>query len=879
MHTHNLSQHVHRIGIHFPSAVVATICMERGLYLTATGKVVPIHGVGDSTRSHDPGVSQIMINTEARDALKDLFPNIPDNDLNQIIKTAFQKVCGSDSLTYGKKFSRGLSFPSLFIYQGQRKVGTALELPLARRAQLAVVAHIRHVYTDYDRLLKVTSFHEARTTVEEPTLAKLVEWRGDDENGKTVLEDVFREVIVISDDDDDSDSDEGENIPPRFNRDHSVEYVSGRARAVELPTGPTAYADPNSQRSLRELSEDEAPPGFRVIPRMPKKNKIDRRGFNRYQAWDRALNRYRNSVHGADQDKLHGGSTDQQRSYCPVGQPVYRGVDAGAESRNQAVPTHLVPRAPLNHVSVEEEPILPLVVKRVYGKRLQQDSSRDILTFHEPYEVHPLPGPSHQGNPNVIQMSDDMSLKRVPVSRDEHASLWQYNLPDPAISLNPPQRFYEGNESQFEHQSRALASSHSRNFNTQDRALPSIESPSSQETRRPKSARLDGVSRMVAGNPPVRSVTPQRLPCQDVFRGIDDHSSNNLSPKRRRMAYYGPVHKDSRSGNAPGAVDSVVSGVFDDSSARKHYIPCGFNPSGQPLAQDDSHLRRNYVAPVDPPHGGRWPQGVHNPPAPVVHVNSNPHVSLDQRRVDNRVGHAVQQQPPETYPGLLKQPSAHLSVPNHTIIMDDNTAPQALHSSGPGIPRVYEGHGYSVDGLRSLEMHGPAVSSWKNQDSERFVPPQDVPRRKRIYADDFVRPVGLDEPEPLEYTMHRPRFQTQRVAGTFSHPARARIHNDMHRDTVADARIPMTHDHRRLDHRAAPSSQEYAAFGDQNRATRGNRVPESSFVTRPYDQRYGDPVEIIQYGFFIFVVFSSSLTVLQASTTALSICTTGSELS
>ena len=108
-------------------------------------------------------------------------------------------------------------------YQGQRKVGTALELPLARRAQLAVVAHIRHVYTDYDRLLKVTSFHEARTLVEEPTLAKLVEWRGDDENGKTVLEDVFREVIVISDDDDDSDSDEGENIPPRSNRDHSIE--------------------------------------------------------------------------------------------------------------------------------------------------------------------------------------------------------------------------------------------------------------------------------------------------------------------------------------------------------------------------------------------------------------------------------------------------------------------------------------------------------------------------------------------------------------------------------------------------------------------------------------------------------------------------------
>jgi hypothetical protein len=36
--------------------------------------------------------SQITINTDARDAMRDLFPNIPDKDLNQIIKTAFQKV-------------------------------------------------------------------------------------------------------------------------------------------------------------------------------------------------------------------------------------------------------------------------------------------------------------------------------------------------------------------------------------------------------------------------------------------------------------------------------------------------------------------------------------------------------------------------------------------------------------------------------------------------------------------------------------------------------------------------------------------------------------------------------------------------------------------
>jgi hypothetical protein len=67
--------------------------MDRGLYLTATGKAVSFYGMGnEASRKHADSISQITINTEARDVLKDLFPNIPDNDLNQIIKTAFQKV-------------------------------------------------------------------------------------------------------------------------------------------------------------------------------------------------------------------------------------------------------------------------------------------------------------------------------------------------------------------------------------------------------------------------------------------------------------------------------------------------------------------------------------------------------------------------------------------------------------------------------------------------------------------------------------------------------------------------------------------------------------------------------------------------------------------
>lgn len=75
--------------------MVAAVCQELGLYLTSTGKAVPFHTLGslETRPATDADKSQLTINTEARDAITDLFPNIPQNDLHQIIKTAFQKVC------------------------------------------------------------------------------------------------------------------------------------------------------------------------------------------------------------------------------------------------------------------------------------------------------------------------------------------------------------------------------------------------------------------------------------------------------------------------------------------------------------------------------------------------------------------------------------------------------------------------------------------------------------------------------------------------------------------------------------------------------------------------------------------------------------------
>ncbi len=78
-------------------------------------------------------------------------------------------------------------------------VGTQANIPLARRAQLATLAHIRHTHTRYDKLLKETSWANARRVVEPICLGVLLKWRGDEETGRDQLEEILREVVIITD--------------------------------------------------------------------------------------------------------------------------------------------------------------------------------------------------------------------------------------------------------------------------------------------------------------------------------------------------------------------------------------------------------------------------------------------------------------------------------------------------------------------------------------------------------------------------------------------------------------------------------------------------------------------------------------------------------
>jgi hypothetical protein len=67
--------------------------------------------------------------------------------------------------------------------------------------QLAVGAHIRHVYTAYDQLLRIVNRSDARNLIEDDCLTMLVAWRGEDQAYDEGFEEIFREVIILEDDD------------------------------------------------------------------------------------------------------------------------------------------------------------------------------------------------------------------------------------------------------------------------------------------------------------------------------------------------------------------------------------------------------------------------------------------------------------------------------------------------------------------------------------------------------------------------------------------------------------------------------------------------------------------------------------------------------
>ena len=172
-----------------------------------------------------------------------------------------------------------------------------------RRAQLAVIAHIRHTYTNYDSLLRQVQYNEARRRVEKPCLDRLIRWRGDDDDAGD-MDDVLREVIVIPDDDETED-DEGngtkeslQSRPEESERDSSVEYIS----EADMQIQPIDYSNvnraaergdsysPDSDKEIQYLGRNQLRHGRQA---QYNQQTLDRMGTHRQRVYEEALDRRR----------------------------------------------------------------------------------------------------------------------------------------------------------------------------------------------------------------------------------------------------------------------------------------------------------------------------------------------------------------------------------------------------------------------------------------------------------------------------------------------------------------------------------------------------------------------------------------------------------
>ncbi|KAJ6439504.1 mfs monocarboxylate transporter protein [Purpureocillium lavendulum] len=165
--TQTFANQMSRMGFHFLSSIVdkARECLS----LDPIADFVP----GPSQAPEPIPESQTEYHAQVDGVLRDLFPRIPNTDRQIIIDHAFTRR------------ER---------YRGEPPVGLSTSMTLARRVQLAVLAHIRHTHT--------------RRVVQTTCLDFLVKWRGDEETGRDQLEEILREVVVISDSEDDESTDD-----------------------------------------------------------------------------------------------------------------------------------------------------------------------------------------------------------------------------------------------------------------------------------------------------------------------------------------------------------------------------------------------------------------------------------------------------------------------------------------------------------------------------------------------------------------------------------------------------------------------------------------------------------------------------------------------
>lgn len=379
---HQISGQTHRIGHHIRAIIVEEA--KDSLRHFSSLPIVSTNGSPEPIPE-----SQEIYHAQADAALRDLFPRIPNTDRQAIIDHSF---------------TRGVAT------RGAGPVGLSKDIPLARRVQLAVLAHIRHNHTPYDQLLKEGTWDRARKLVEQPCLDTLVQWRGDEETGRDQLDEILREVVVISDSET-GDSDDDESTYTASVEESDVEpSVAGPSSPrlprpepesdilMDLQTGHVGAHPVHVQSSVSDPNQQDS-----------RSHRRNQRGFKRYRAWEEAIRRNR-EVRGSSSSTAMDTDTGsypihhrQQRlrpivSMQPIHIPAFPGQ---AASRPMTPPSQDVPLPSIEPIS----PMQPSFVRCIPPQRAVDTPHPDVWNQPQyqtavpggsaPYMVNPGPPPGY----------------------------------------------------------------------------------------------------------------------------------------------------------------------------------------------------------------------------------------------------------------------------------------------------------------------------------------------------------------------------------------------------------------------------------------------------------------------------------------------------
>ncbi|KAG9256316.1 uncharacterized protein F5Z01DRAFT_649868 [Emericellopsis atlantica] len=341
----NLSHHIYRTGHHVRQAIADEARTTLENYPAAFQAVDGPEPLPKTQDEYTAQVNSVML---------DLFPRIPHTDRQAIIIHAFNLSA---------------------LGQAQKPVGLVTDIPLSRRVQLAVLAHIRHNHTRYDKLLRETNWETARKVVESLCLDILVKWRGDEETGRDQLDEILREVVVISD----SDSEESDDEDDGDTEDSSADDAKGKA-AMAGPSQPGAEPRPPVQQQQQQ-QQAARPPA----------RKQAQRGFKRYRAWEEAIERSR-----GDDDVLVPPPPPPPPREPSVGQPI-------------ASPGHTA-----THVAAGMVPQPNGFVSRPHPNHPPGHVVREQVRYHDPQRT--TPGRSRHVTPVTDRLQDMLVRSIEPVS-------------------------------------------------------------------------------------------------------------------------------------------------------------------------------------------------------------------------------------------------------------------------------------------------------------------------------------------------------------------------------------------------------------------------------------------------------------------------------